>query len=92
MRHAEEFERAARERGITRWPLHNCSMCHYQCGFVFSDGQVAYDAGCYCSGGGLQPRTTEDVAAQYNMQRHPDVIAKYDAFWGFGPTEQADGN
>ena len=83
-RTAEEFAVAAAERQISRWNIHDCSICNYPCGFVFDDGVVGYDPGCDCTGRyWLEARTWDDVAQQYNMQDHPDVIAKYDAFWGF---------
>lgn len=83
-----EFENAARERGIVEWRLRGCSICDYQVGYVFRDGDVYWDAGCYCSRimPPLEPRTSQDVADHYNMQTHPDVIRGYDEFWGFERT------
>lgn len=87
-----DFARAAAERQIGEWRLRGCSMCGYQIGYVFYEGGVGYDAGCHCSPRGIEPRTWDDVAAHYNRQTHPDIIAKYDAFWGFprlADTEEA---
>jgi hypothetical protein len=79
----EDFQRAATAHNIQQWYIHDCSICKYPCGFVFQQGQVTYDSGCDCIRGGYNrtPRTWEDVAAQYNRQTHPDVIAQYDALW-----------
>lgn len=81
---AEEFEAKVSEKGITKWFIHNCSMCQYACGYVFMDGKVYYDNGCYCTNGeNLNQRSYEDVAGNYNMQSHPNQIKKMDKFWGF---------
>lgn len=86
-RTGEDFARAAAERQIARWIIHRCSLCGYPCGYYFADGVVGYDSGCDCTdGGGLQSRAWDDVAALYNMQKNPRVIAEYDAFWGFDPS------
>lgn len=91
-RKPEEFRDAVMTKGITQWPIHRCSICGYQCAYLFNyaDAEVMYDAGCDCVIRWPMPRTWADVAAQYNMQSHPPVIAAYDAFWGFGgvPTEE----
>lgn len=87
MRTAEEFALAAAARQIARWDTHTCVICGYRCGYVFADGVVGYDPGCYCVGGGSsRERTWDDVADHYNMQGNPDIIARYDAFWGFETT------
>ena len=84
MRTPEEFKEQAEKLNITFWPGHNCSLCGYQVGFYFADGNVSYDNGCDCtSGQNLNPRTWEDVAKRYNMQSHPEVISRMDEFWGF---------
>ncbi len=82
-----EFREAVEQREITFWPTHPCSMCGYQCGYVFASMSVGYDRGCYCTGGGdrVERRTWREVADHYNMQSSPAVIAKMDLFWGFDP-------
>lgn len=85
-RTAGDFVQAVEQHGITFWPIHRC-VCDYQCGYVFSDGQVAYDSGCFCSAYGPsapRPADYHDVATLYNMQAHPNAIARFDAFWHFG--------
>ena len=29
-------------------PMNKCSLCGYQCCFVFKEDQLGYDSGCYC--------------------------------------------
>ena len=84
MRTVEEFKEAVAVRMIIFWPFHNCSMCDYACGFIFFENQVEYDSGCDCvSYSGIRPSSWDEVAEMYNAQKHPDVIKKMDAFWGF---------
>jgi hypothetical protein len=82
---AEDFRKAAIERGIERWPMHKCSICGYQCAYLFNwaDTEVAYDAGCHCSPRTPEVRSWEDVARHYKMQTALSVILDYDEFWGF---------
>lgn len=85
-RTVDEFQRAARERGITEWPRDpdGCSGCGYPVGYRFDRGEVYFDVGCRCTHGPKwEPRSWQDVADHYNMQGHPDWIARMDAFWGF---------
>ena len=84
MRKAEHFKNQVIEKDISFWNVHNCSLCQYECGFHFPNGDVSYDNGCYCTDGqNLRPSNWEDVAGQYNMQTHPNAIKKMDEFWGF---------
>lgn len=55
-------------------PVHNCSFCGYECGYVIpytvEDG-IWYDSGCTCSRRGpapYKPSTWESIANHYNMQ------------------------
>ena len=93
MRTANEFEDAARERGITEWERdpEGCSGCGYSVGYRFAPNGVFYDVGCWCTGRApnWEPRTWQDVADFYNMQNHPRVIAEMDAFWGFSAVASA---
>ena len=92
MRTAEDFQNAARERGITSWPLHNCTFCRYPVGYVFTAEGVFFDTGCYCVSRMDTPRgeSWEIVARHYNQQDNADVIAQYDQFWGFIPSPPTD--
>ncbi len=83
-RSAEDFKKQAKEKGITRWVIHHCSMCDYPCGYLFNGDKVEYDAGCGCvTYRDVQSRTWDNVAEHYNMQKNEKVIAQMDKFWGF---------
>lgn len=85
MRTADEFKRAYEEHGMVHWPIHECTFCHYPVGYTFTPDGVFFDTGCWCVRQMDQPRRESwgAVARQYNMQDHPDVIARYDVFWHF---------
>jgi hypothetical protein len=82
---AEDFERQARKLNLERWHIHDCSMCHYKCAFVFDlkKNQVQYDAGCFCISTTLQDRSWDAVAKFYEMQSTPKVIDLFNEFWHF---------
>ena len=50
-------------------PIHNCTMCGYECGFSWLDGQLHYDTGCHCTGmsGGFEPR--EESALDFYLEK-----------------------
>lgn len=83
-----ELERQAVEHAISEWRLHECSGCGYRVGYLFGEGIVAFDSGCWCSAYGVSdpsPRTWDDVAGYINMQTNEDVIARYREFWHLPP-------
>lgn len=83
-RTAEEFRAQAKERGITKWVVHHCSICNYECGYVIQGDDVFYDSGCNCVRmTPLQRRSWEDLAFFYNIQKNENVIAQMDKLWGF---------
>lgn len=85
---AADFQTAAQARGITVWPIRDCSMCGYELSYQFRSGDVAFDTGCWCSRRlHIEPRSWADVADHYNMQSSASVIARYDEFWGFAAPE-----
>lgn len=80
----KDFQEQVEKLNITRWNIHDCSICWYPCGFIFENGLVFYDSGCDCVNHiNIQPRPWEDVAEQYNMQSHEKAIDNYNKFWGF---------
>lgn len=102
MRSAEDFLKAAKnldrvsqesiidgERqtiSVSKWFIHKCSMCGYQCGYIFfEDGRVVYDSGCNCFHlpYTLNISSWEDVASTYNRVTDPEEIAKMNKYWGF---------
>lgn len=87
MKTADDFKQAVEDRGITKWPVHDCSICGYPCGYIFQEGLVGYDSGCDCVNyTNIQLRSYEDVAEFYNRQTHPDYVAIMNKFWF--PTEE----
>jgi hypothetical protein len=88
MKTSHDFKEAAINRNIRYWNIHNCSMCGYECGFLFfhfDEFEVIYDSGCDCV---RRPTKNisdwEQVAAHYNanvLNQH--VIAEYNKLWGF---------
>ena len=86
MKTEEQFKEQASAKDIINWPIHNCSICKYQCGYYFEpDGSVYYDNGCDCGGSGGSYRTWKEVADHYNRQTNPEYINKMNEFWGFQP-------
>lgn len=81
LRTAEELKIQAKLKGITRWPVHDCSMCGYPCGYIINGDRVAYDSGCDCvTYSNVQPRSWDDLAYAYNLnqpERNPDISQKY---------------
>jgi hypothetical protein len=86
MKTGTDFQQAAKDRNISRWCIHNCSMCDYPCGYIFCENHnlVAYDNGCDCTKRYFhRPTTWDHVAEQYNKQTHPEVINEMNEYWGF---------
>lgn len=85
MKTAQEFKQQAETKNITEWHIHTCSLCGFHCKYVFTSNAVFYNSGCDCMRGpyNIQPRNWERVADHYNMQNQPEVIKKYNEFWGF---------
>ena len=86
MKTAEDFKKSAIENNIHHWPVHDCSMCRYECGYLFDyqGHEVVYDHGCDCTRRYEKSLLNWDsVAEQYNMQTNPDVIKKMNEYWRF---------
>jgi len=81
----EDFKKQSKEKKITKWIIHNCSMCNYGCGFIIGWGKtgVGYDNGCSCSWSGVRPSSWNDIAEHYNLQTNKKVIKEMNKFWGF---------
>lgn len=87
----DELKAQVQEKGITFWPIHNCSFCSYSCGYHFHGEDVFYDSGCDCvTYNNFQPRSWDDVAQVYNMnqpENNPKVSQDYldrtDTVWQF---------
>jgi len=93
IRTAEELKAQAKIKKITFYPVHECSMCGYMCGYVFANDweAVGYDAGCDCTyGSQVEMRDWNSLAETYNMnqpERNPKIDQKFlddlDKIWQF---------
>ena len=85
MKTVADFKEAAERNNITSWPIHDCSICGYQCGYIIKGDEVFYDNGCDCINGpsNIQQVDWHNIANMYNLQKHPPVIAKMKTHWGF---------
>lgn len=96
MKTVEDFKKAAKERNITRWNIHECSMCGYACGYVIRGDNVGYDNGCNCVWGGIRPSSWQELTNAYNMnagaldrkerEKNPlfkESVEADDKYWGF---------
>lgn len=82
---AERFKAQAESRSLTFWPIHECSICGVWVGFVFKNGQSCYDSACSCVPFATNYHSYgwQFVADMYNMQTDPEIIARFDKYWGF---------
>lgn len=85
---ASDFKNSAIENNIDYWPIHDCSMCNYECGYLFfqyENYEVVYDSGCDCTNSRTKhARNWEYVAEQYNYNiKNKSVIKKYNEYWKF---------
>ena len=81
-----EFKTAAKKLNLDFWPVHDCSLCKYQCGYRFTlDYEVVmYDSGCYCTNTRtLRSQNWNDIARYYNAQKNKQVIYEMNQFWRF---------
>jgi hypothetical protein len=88
----EELKAQKEKHGYIGWNIHECSICHYMCGFVFQkDGdEVAYDNGCRCSMQPMRPSSWEEVAEHYNRNQREnnktisdEALEEMEMFWQF---------
>ena len=92
MKTIQDFQQKAKEKDIKFVPIHKCSICGYQCGYVIEGDNVGYDSGCDCTynGGGIQRRSWQEIADDYNRnqrENNKDISQEWldetDKFWGF---------
>jgi len=89
-RNAKEFEQKAKEKGITKWNMHDCSICGYKCGYIIRGDKVTYDPGCDCVNGPERESSWDHLADHYNRNQRENnehieqkFIDEMDEFWGF---------
>lgn len=88
---ADELKAQAALKGITFWPVHDCSICGYTCGYYLYLEKPYYDSGCNCVySQNLDPRSWEDVAYTYNLnqpennpQIRPEFLKTLNLTWQF---------
>lgn len=97
MKTAEDFNKAAAERNITRWNIHNCAICGTPIGFNIWGNYVEFDNDCDCTAGFGRPTDWQEIADTYNlnagaanvqerMAQYPDFkkfVETTNTFWGF---------
>jgi hypothetical protein len=83
IRTADELKQQAIKNHIDFWPVHNCSICGYACGYYFENNHedVFYDAGCDCVNySNVQKRSWENLADNYNLnqpENNPKIKQEY---------------
>ena len=90
---AEELKKQVEEKVISFYPVHNCSMCGYRCGYIISNDfeQVDYDSGCGCTGSSnVQRSSWNDLTETYNRnqpENNPNIkevfLDKLNETWKF---------
>jgi len=58
-----------------KFVIHNCSICEYPCGFIFREGLIFYDSGCYCIDEKMVEERNDEFFLHY-LRKNPDVIEK----------------
>jgi hypothetical protein len=63
-----------------RLTVHNCSFCHYPCGFLMENGGLYYDSGCDCVRGGYNVRPCADSELEFYLVPEHGHIPKLEEF------------
>ena len=91
MRTAEDFKEQLQKRNITEWQIRDCSICGYTLRFMFLNGYVFFDRGCFCvNSPAIEESSFEHIAEIYNRQTNPAVIKDMDIFWGFATAQTTE--
>ena len=82
----EFFKQQVLKNKIRKWNMHNCSLCNYNCGYIFeildNDVDVYYDHGCNCvTFHDISCRDFDSVIIHIKIQSNYDVIKEYLDFW-----------
>ena len=77
----EQLKEQAKKNDITRWRVHDCSMCGYPCSFIIDGEKVSYASGCECvSYYHVQKRSWDELTNTYNMnqpENNPKIKQEY---------------
>jgi hypothetical protein len=66
----EELRDQATKINLRFYPVHECSMCGYPCGYKIFGNEVLLDTGCYCvTYNNTEPSSWDQLAATYNMNQ-----------------------
>lgn len=80
----QDFINKIISKKITRWDIHNCSICGYTCGYIFENSKVYYDNGCFCiSCQNIREASFSEILNHYNQQTNQQYINEMNKFWGF---------
>ena len=79
------LEKQILEKYIKKWNMHNCSLCGYECGFIFDISNdkvlVRYDNGCYCMSSVPKKSSLSKIIEHMEIQTNLKVINEYKSFW-----------
>ncbi len=82
---ASFFEKQVIDQNMSKWNMHDCSLCDYKCGFVFKlkgdKVKVYYDSGCHCSRSSLRLDTFDNVIKHIEIQSNEKIITEYAKYW-----------
>lgn len=68
----EQLKEQAKKIDLHFFPVHECSVCGYSCGYRISGDfeSVGYDSGCYCvSDINVSPSSWEELTNTYNLNQ-----------------------
>lgn len=66
----EQVKTAVMTAGIVLIEHHSCAICNYMTRYIHVNGDLYFDAGCYCGRtmSDLEPRSWDEAARWINMQ------------------------
>ncbi len=71
----EQVKTAVMTAGIVFIEHHSCAICNYMTRYIHANGDLYFDAGCYCGRtmSDLEPRGWDDAARWINTQSNETV-------------------
>jgi hypothetical protein len=71
----EQVKTAVMAAGIVLIEHHSCAICNYMTRYIHVNGDLFFDAGCYCGRtmSDLEPRSWDEAARWINMQSNEAV-------------------
>lgn len=88
---AQELQDQAKAINLDFYPVRECSICGYMCGYVIEGDAVGYDCGCDCVPyQNVKPRLWKELAQTYNLnqpENNPNIsqayLDKLNSVWQF---------